>query len=450
MNYQDRRLAGKLDGFLDPERNIFSLSFGYLLPEKTYQATLKGTFSNFGRLLPWKGVAGEVSYLAEVKGPGPQVSGVLDFKGPVLPLPKFPQAVTDYSGLVLIQNNRASIRSLQAKLGGGDVFGSGEIRFGRAGPETIDVRIDGKNMVLALVERARGLADGSLRLVKDDTRFLLSGDFQFKSLLWKRELSERLVFSETPYLRQTKGTGFFDSLALDIRLRASDNAFLDNRIGRVDCRFDLKVSGFVNSPIILGEIDALRGEVYFQDRTFRVLKARLNFFNPSSFEPYLNFQGETFLRDYRVTFSLTGLVDQLRPEFSSSPPLPPEDVLALLALGESFKRTYSYDVSSQLGTGSLLSFQFAEVAARQAERLFSLDRFRIDPFVLGATTEMTARLTVGKKISRNVILLYSTNLSGQREEIARFEWEFSGSFSLVGMRDEDGRFSLDAKVRKRF
>jgi translocation and assembly module TamB len=197
-------------------------------------------------------------------------------------------------------------------------------------------------------------------------------------------------------------------------------------------------------------MEGLRGDVYFQDRKFRVLRAKLSFFNPTAVEPYLDFRGETFLKDYRVTFSLTGLVDHLRPEFASSPPLPPEDVLALLALGESFKRTYSYDTSSQLSTGSLLSFQIAEEAKKRAEKLFSLDRFRIDPFVLGASTEMTARLTVGKKISRNIILLYSTNLTTQREEIVRLEWEFRDNFSLVGMRDERGRLSFDAKIRKRF
>jgi translocation and assembly module TamB len=221
-------------------------------------------------------------------------------------------------------------------------------------------------------------------------------------------------------------------------------------LGKIQARFDLTIAGNIGSPIILGDIEGLRGNVYFQDRQFRVLRARLSFFNPISIEPYLDFQGETFLKDYRVTFSLSGLVDRLKPEFVSSPPLPPEDVLALLALGESFKRTYSYDTSSQLGTGSLLSYQFAEEAKKRAERLFSLDRFRIDPFVLGASTEMTARLTVGKKISRNIVLLYSTNLTSQREEIVRLEWEFSGNFSLVGMRDERGRISFDAKVRRRF
>jgi len=452
LNYKNNMLNVKLNGVLDPGRNDFSIAFSYPQAEKSYQVNLSGHFFNFDLFLPWKGARGEVSYFAEIKGTGsaPQVSGVVDFKGPVLPFPSFPHALTDYNGLVRIQNNTASIRSIQGKLGGGDIFAKGEIRFGKGGLESLDVQADGKDMVLALLERTRALTDGSLRLVKEASRFSLSGDFLVKNLSWKRELTEKFIFSSSPYLEPKKEHGILDDLTLDIHLRADDNAVIENSMGRIRGRFDLTVTGSLASPIILGDIESLRGDVNFQDRKFRVLKARLSFFNPTSIEPYIDFQGETFLKDYRVTFSLSGLLDRLKPEFSSSPPLPPEDVLALLALGESFKRTYSSDTSSQLGTGSLLSFQLAEETQKRAERLFSLDRFRIDPFVLGSTSEMTARLTVGKKISRNIILLYSTNLSSQREEIIRLEWEFSDSFSLVGMRDERGRISFDGKVRFRF
>jgi translocation and assembly module TamB len=342
------------------------------------------------------------------------------------------------------------IRSFQAKLGGGDVSGSGEIRFGRGGIDLIDVRAEGRNLVLAPIERTRALVDGTLRLLKDETRFVLSGDLQVKTLSWKRELTDKFSLSSGPPAAPKAGKGFFDDLTLDIRVRAEDNAVIENSLGRIRGRFDLTVTGGLNAPILLGDIEGIRGDVTFQDRKFRVLRARLSFFNPTAIDPYLDFQGETYLKDYRVTFSLTGLMDRLRPEFVSSPPLPPEDVLALLALGESFKRTYSYDTSSRVGTGSLLSAQLVEDAKKRAEQMFSLDRFRIDPFVLGASSEMTARLTVGKKISRNLMLLYSTNLTSQREEIVRLEWEFSDMFSLVGMRDERGRISFDAKVRKRF
>jgi translocation and assembly module TamB len=151
-----------------------------------------------------------------------------------------------------------------------------------------------------------------------------------------------------------------------------------------------------------------------------------------------------------VTFSLDGLMDHLNPQLNSSPPLPPEDVLALLTMGEAFKRTYSYDMSTQLSTASLLSFQLSEEAQKKAEGLFFIDRFRIDPFVIGSSAEVTARLTLGKNISRNISFLYSTNLTTQREEIVRIEWEITRDLSIVSTRDEEGRVSLDVKIHKRF
>jgi translocation and assembly module TamB len=201
---------------------------------------------------------------------------------------------------------------------------------------------------------------------------------------------------------------------------------------------------------VLGDIEALDGDVYFQDRKFKIINGRLSFINPVAIEPYISFRGETYVKDYRVSFSLDGPVDRLTPELSSSPPLPPEDVLALLALGESFKRTYSYDTSTLLTTYSFVSFQLSEEAKKRAEGLFVIDRFRIDPFILGSSPEMAARLTVGKKISRNFFILYSANLRTQREEIARLEWELTNDLSLVGTRNEEGRISIDVKIHKRF
>jgi hypothetical protein len=453
ISLRDKIFGLRLKGFLDPGRNTFDINFRYPEGEGGYFVGASGSIFNYDLFLPWKGAQGEIRYMAEVRGGAnlpARWNGVLDFKGPVFPFPKFSHALNDYSGLVRIENNVATVRSFRGKLGGGDVFGSGEVRFGPGGIELIDLRADGHDMTLSVFERTRATGDGTFRFLKNAREYILSGDVAVKKLLWRREVGEKFIFSASPYPEIQKGPGPFDDLALDIRLHAEDGAVLQDALGDLEGRFDLTLGGTVASPVVLGDLEASKGVVHFQDRDFRVLRARLSFFNPTTIEPYVDFRGETYLKDYRVTLSVSGLLKSLRPEFTSSPPLPAEDVLALLSMGESFKRTYSYDASAQVGTGSLMSFQLADQATRRAEQLFSLDRFRIDPFVLGASTEMTARLTVGKKLSRNIMLLYSTNLTSQREEIVRIEWEFLNSFSLVGMRDEMGRLSLDAKIRKRF
>jgi len=454
LGFSEGRLGLELNGNFLPGENEFNVSLALPIPlyEKIYSVDIRGSFTNLNLLLPWKGAKGRVNYLAEIRGEKafPQIKGAIDFQGSIFPLEKFAHALRDYSGLIFVENNKVSFRSLQAKLGGGDVQGYGELKFGRGGIENINLKLEGKNLLLSPLERTRILTDGSLNLIKDSNRFVLEGNFLAHKLSWRREFDEKFIFYSRPYYPSQEEPGFFDDLTLDIRLRADDNAWMENSLGRIRGRFDLTITGNVNAPIVLGDIEALDGDVYFQDRKFKILSARVSFFNPSAIEPYLSFRGETYVKDYRVTFSLDGPIDRLNPELSSSPPLPPEDVLALLALGESFKRTYSYDTSTQLSTASLLSFQLSEAAKKRAEELFSIDRFRIDPFVLGSSAEMAARLTVGKKISRNFFILYSTNLTTQRDEIVRLEWEITDDLSLVGTRDEKGRFSLDVKIHKRF
>ncbi len=450
--YSPEQLYLELKGNFFPGDNEVNASLNFHFKEESLSAKIKGTFRNLDLFLPWKGAKGSVNYLAEIKGPkiSPQIKGVVDFNGSLLPLPRFAHAIHDYSGLIFIENSQILIRSLKAKLGGGDIQGFGEMRLGKGGVENINLKIEGKRLLLSPLERTRALVDGTLNLFKGPNRFLLDGEFSIQRLSWRRDLDEKIVFYSSPYYTDRREPGFFDDLTLNIRLKADDNAWIENSLGRAKGRFDLTIIGNVNAPIILGDIEVLEGNVYYQDRKFKILRGSVSFFNPSAIEPYLNFKGETYIRNYRVTFALTGFIDHLNPEFSSSPPLPPEDVLALLAMGEAFKRTYSYDTSTRLSTASLLSFQLSEEAKKRAERLFSLDRFRIDPFVLGSSAEMTARLTIGKKISRNFFMLYSTNLTTQREEIARLEWELTDDFSIVGTRDEEGKFSIDVKIHKRF
>ena len=452
LGFTDNTLNVLMGGNFFPGKNMFTITLDFPLDQDAVSGEVNGNFSNMDLLMPWKGVQADLNYRADIIGSrtSPNVKGLIEFQGSLLPFPRFAHAFRDFYGMVFVDNGNFSIRSFQGKFGGGDVKGSGHLELGEQGVKVIDIIAEGENLTLALLERTRALADGSMNLIKDENRFVLNGDFRVDRLSWRRELDEKFYFSSAALEQPRREPGFFDDLNLNIRVRAEDNAWMENSLGRIRGRFDLTFSGNVFSPVLLGDIEALGGSVDFQDREFNILSGQVSFFNPAVIEPYINFKAETYVKDYHVTFSLDGLPDRLNPEFSSSPPLPPEDVLALLALGEAFRRTYHYDRSAGQSTASLLSFTLSEEAKKRAEKLFSIDRFRIDPFILGSSAEMTARLTLGKKISRNFFLLYSTNLATQREEITRIEWELTRDLSIVGTRDETGRISFDVKVHKRF
>ncbi len=451
LSVLDEILRAKLKGNLGPGSNGIDLDFTLPLGRGSANLVAKGSFENLGILVPFNGAKGRLNYLVQVQGSpaGPRVKGAIDAQGQVLPLPGFPQALENFSALAFLDDKVLTLRSFQATLGGGSVHASGEVRLSGPGP-AVTLGLEATDMILVPWERTRALANAGLRLRGNPGRLVLEGDVLFQRLSWRREIGEPFAISTQAYYQPKQGTSLFENLGLNIRLRADDNAWVENSLGRIRSRFNLTLTGTVNAPVVLGDIEALGGTFNFQDRTFNILSGKLSFFDPTSVEPYLDLRAESYVKDYRVTLSLNGLLNRLRPEFTSSPPLPPEDVLALLTTGESFKRTYISDVSSQLSSATLLAYQLSEQAQKRASKLFSLDRISIDPFIMGSTTELVPRLTLGKRISRNVFIYYSTNLTTQREEIVRMEWELGRSFSIVANRDELGILSLDVKARKRF
>lgn len=460
--YRENKIAGEVD--ILPRRDGLLAEFRSLDKEREsdLDLTIEASFNypqyavkGKGKapllsLFPWRGTEGKFNYLFEIKKEEGKLrtTGVVEASASLLPFPGFAHALTDFSLLAFIEDSNFSIRSFQGKLGGGEVQGFGEIRFGPGGKVDLDIQVDGQDMDLSPFDRTRFLTDASLRLVRNPERFVLEGEFNVKRASWKREFFEKLTISSAG--KETPLPEFWQGLSLFLRLRAEDDAWVENSLARVRGRFDLTISGDVSSPLLLGEFEAVDGTVFFQDRTFRLLEGKLSFINPLLSAPYLEMKAETYVQDYRVTFSLVGPIDRLKPEFVSSPPLSAEEVLTLLAFGESFKRITSTDLAAQVSTASFLSGELVEEAKKRAQRFLSLDRLRIDPFVLGSSAEMTARLTVGKKLSENFFIVYSTNLTTQREEIIRLEWEVRPGLSIVGIRDELGRISFDVKIRRRF
>jgi hypothetical protein len=455
-----------LDAGLVPGTNPFSGDFEFPLSGALWHGTLKGRLTDLDLVVPWKGAQGRIDYSADIRETDQGAARVavgLDVAAPVMPLPGFAYAVTDFTSSMRYLDGTLDVETIGGRLGGGPLTGSGKVGFGSAGIATMDLTFDAKDMILAPMERMRAQADGTLRLLKDAKRFVTEGEILFHQLDWRREVYEAFGFSSqaASTTAASPGPSFFEGMALNIRLRAEENATVENSLGKFNVRFNLTVTGPFAQPVLLGDIAIVSGEFYFQDRAFRVLHGRLSFTDSVSGEPILDFRGESYVKDYRVTLNLSGPISRLKPEFASSPPLPPDEILSLLALGDSFRRmyySYSGDRSTALNTASLLTYQIADLAKKQTGGLFSLDRFRIDPYIPeGAPGGIAARITVGKKLSKNLLVLYSTILANStvRQEvdeypIFRMEWDISRRFSLVGGRDDRGRLGFDVKFHRRF
>ena len=84
---------------------------------------------------------------------------------------------------------------------------------------------------------------------------------------------------------------------------------------------------------------------------------------------------------------------------------------------------------------------------RGAARL-GLSRFSIDPSVVRGQTNPTARLTVGKRITPDLNIVYSQDVKGIEERLFSIEYTLSDRLSVVLTRSEVQGVGFDLRVRR--
>ena len=401
-------------------------------------------------LLPWKNNTGSMRLIGQISAgeQGRIVSrGVAIFSGPTLSIPSFSHSLDNFQATLTFDGAKFNLQSLSGEMGGGKVDANGQLALERNQVQSLIVNFQGKNMFLYPLDRVSCRANADLTLKYLSKKLLISGDVGFLSANWQREIDEPFVFN-TPANLATAESKIREMLQLDISMNG-ENIQIDNSLGRIKGQMKLKLTGTASFPVLLGTFDSNQGEIHFSDRSFNLLKAKLVFNNSLFIDPLITIESETFIQNYRIRFDIKGPASSAKPELISSPPLPPQEILALVSLGEAFTRTGSQEMSSQLGSTALITTELAKEIKNRANRLLGINMLRLEPVLNSQSALDTSRLTIGTSIIKNLIVVYSTNLSTTRQEIYYLQYQLSPTVSLIYMKNEEGRYSLDLRLRKR-
>jgi translocation and assembly module TamB len=131
----------------------------------------------------------------------------------------------------------------------------------------------------------------------------------------------------------------------------------------------------------------------------------------------------------------------------------------LLALGQtSSEATARSGGTSQGGTtgaSTILSEAISSQLGGRVERLFGITRFRVDPGLAsigstGSEQNAAARVTVEQQIARNLTITYVSNVGSTQQQVIQVEYNVDRNISIVGLRDYNGTFGIDIKIKKRF
>jgi autotransporter translocation and assembly factor TamB len=415
-----------------------------------YSGSFNFKLIDLALLIPWKNNVGTVRLLGQIysdNAGGINARGVATFSGQTLSLPNFSHSLDNFQGTVTFVNKTFLLQSLTGEMGGGKVEGHGQLVMGPRGLQSMNFNLQGKNLRLYPMDRTSCLVSPDLNLKYLQEKLLLSGTLAFQSIDWQREIDEGFVFSTRSELSTTESK-IREMLQLDIGL-SCDNILMSNSLGRIRGKFKLRLTGNADFPILNGTCEGTQGEIYFSDRSFNLLKAKLVFNNKFIIDPLITIESEAFIQNYRIRFDIRGSASHAKPELVSSPPLPPQDIMALISLGEVFKRSNSTEVSSQQSSTAMITTKLTEEIKNRANKLLGINLLRLDPYLAGQSSLVASRLTIGKTISKDLVVVYSTNLSTSRQEIVYLQYQLSPAISLIAMRNEEGRYSLDLRLRAR-
>jgi hypothetical protein len=387
----------------------------------------------------------------------PSVDGTLVLEGAGLRVRGFPHGVEDVRGTVRFSETAAHFEGLTATLGGGALDAEGQAAYQEGRLRSFNVHAAGHGLSLRYPEGLRSVIDADLRLFGDSLRQWVTGSVDVRQAFWTRryDVASELLAGRRSW--EGEGGSLTEGIRYDVKVRAPGTLHIDNNLATLQAGAELTLTGSYDAPAVLGHAEIDRGRVYFQGNTYVIRRGTIDFANPQKLDPLFDIEAEARIRSYRVTLKLNGTLERVYPTLSSDPPLTAVQILNLLAgADETAVATLSPAQTDQArlaatGAATLAAGKIAEEVGleRGAERLFGLNRFSIDPSVVkGGVTNPTARLTVGRRITPDLGVLYSVDLRGTEERILSVEYTLSDRLSLLLTRAEPGGFGFDLRLRQ--
>ncbi len=200
-----------------------------------------------------------------------------------------------------------------------------------------------------------------------------------------------------------------------IKTRPGDPFLIRGNLASGSALIDLRLGGSGEAPYLEGLIRVDNFVASLPFSRLNVTRGFITFSRDAPFEPQLDIQAESQIRDYRITANVYGSARDPQLSLSSEPPLPQQDIISLLATGTT---TSELTGSPEILAGRAAVLLFQELSRKlfknrgPTENIPILDRFKLD---IGAVDNRTGRqeLSASFKLGENFYLVGDVDVTGE-------------------------------------
>lgn len=387
----------------------------------------------------------------------PRITGRVHIDNASARVTDFPTGLAAIKGDFIFDATRLFFENITAEAGGGSLALAGSVNYGES-PMRYDISARTNRVRIRYPEGMSWLAAGSLHLAGTVQGGLLSG----KITVERVNLAEGLDSASALVSSNPGGNSspFLRNLQFDIEVASTPDARMEWPGAELEAEANLRVRGTAEHPILLGHIHVLSGDLSFHGNRYRVSRGDLNFVDPFRIDPVINVEATTTIQQYEITLNFNGRSSAIALSYRSDPPLPGNDIITLLALGKTSSEANvrsggaGSNQGASAGASALVSEAISSQLGGRLERLFGITRFRVDPGLAGvgstgSSQNAAARVTVEQQITHNLTITYVSNVSSTQQQIIQVEYNVNRNVAIVALRDQNGTFGIDVKIRKR-
>jgi translocation and assembly module TamB len=237
-------------------------------------------------------------------------------------------------------------------------------------------------------------------------------------------------------------TGLFSRATLDLDVKLPDNVVLRGRnlktssgslgLGNVN----LTVGGDFHirkaagrSPVIVGEVQTVRGFYEFQSRRFDIVRgSAVTFRGIEPINPSLNVTGERDISGVVARVQVTGTAKRPRLQLSSDPPLDEGDVLSLIVFNQPMSQLgQGEQVDLLQRAGDLALSALATPLANSIGRALDVDLFEIRAPSAGSAGEVN----VGRQVSERLFVGFRQEIGDADASRLSFEYRLTDTLRVL-------------------
>ncbi len=382
----------------------------------------------------------------------PELVGRVRFDNANLAIDGIPNGLSNLNGTMVFNENRLQVENITGTSGGGKITLSGYVGYQKGLFSDLTATIDNVRIRYAGLSTT---ANASIRLQGGEQALFLSGNVQITRFGVGADVDFAQFAGTGGISIPPDPTSILNKIRLDVHVTSAPQLNFQNSYAKIAGTVDLNVRGTAAIPSILGTIRITDGSATFAGTNYELERGVIYFSNPVRIDPTIDLDVTTHIENYDITVGVHGDATNLKPTYRSSPPLTEADIFNLLALGKTQEESQiSSQQATQAGTdpttSAILSGALNATVSSRVSKLFGAGSVKIDPSYVGTLGNSTARITVQEPITKQLTLVFATNVNESAQQLIQLQYQVSENTSIVATRDESGVFSIVYKLRKRY